>query len=1137
MKTLCLNCRGLGQPEAVRELRSLVELHRLQLVFLSETRLFDDKVDVLRRALNFPNGVGVGSFGRGGGLALLWTKELCVQLQTYDKLHIDVMIMDPVTNSELWHFTGFYGDFNEILDASEQFGGVGRLERQMDGFRDVVVVCGFHDLGYVGLPYTWDNRQKGDKNIKVRLDRALMTSSFLDMFADVFVRHIQTMESDHYCLLIDSRSQLRRNGLGFKTFKYENMWRRDPSYKDAVESSWGTGEDVRTLAQFQSERKLMARLAELLSREETMERQRSRINWLKDGDRNTKFFQAFARERSRVNKITGLRTSDGLLATAQSEMERLVVSFYKDLFSAQCNSEPDEVLQHVKARVTDGMNEQLLKPFSGEEVKKALFLMGPNKSPGPDGFTAGFYQHHWEVIGPSLTRSVLDFMNGATVPDGLNQTTVILIPKVKNPQDIKLFRPISRCNVLYKICSKVIANRSKLLLEEVISEEQSAFVSGRIIADNVLVAYEVEWDYLHGMLLKLGFAESFVNLVMKCVTTVSFFVRVNGKLTKSFKPSRGIRQGDPISPYLFLICAEEASQRGVDRIQMILDAYSKGSGQLVNREKSAVFFSKNCSDGMKAVVREALHIEKEALAEKYLGLPTAIGRSKKGVFEYMTGRLRGLVGGWSGKEASCAGREVLLKSVAQAVPTYPMSCFQIPLDTCNKMRSIIANYWWGSATDSKRIHWQKWDHLTRPKKQGGMSFRDLHLFNLAMLGKQGWRLIERPDSLCAWVLKGRYYHDIDFFQTRRRNHASQTWRAILAGREVLKLGLIKRIGDGKSIRIWDDRWIPNYLGGKLITPSGDACFLLVADLLTSEGKWREEFIRENFVHMDAEAILRIPTQMGGTDYWAWALERHGHYSVRSAYKIQYVKKQQEKEPNVASSSANDVWGRIWKVKVPPKVQVFWWRVMHEFLPSRQILRRRHLERLANCERCGADEESVLHVVVECTLAKRFWKSIKQLIGVKLPRLQPFRHGGSVLPIHQAVAWVKDTCFDLWRINHSEGTEKQPVVIKQWEKSEQGWVKCNIDASFSLTNNTGSLGMILRDHNGQCIGGGAKWQVHCLEPLAVEATACMYGMEMARSRGFRVLIIESDCLELVSLWHMERVQRSRITPYFRRMKEL
>uniref|UniRef100_A0A0A9CAR7 Reverse transcriptase domain-containing protein n=1 Tax=Arundo donax TaxID=35708 RepID=A0A0A9CAR7_ARUDO len=272
-------------------------------------------------------------------------------------------------------------------------------------------------------------------------------------------------------------------------------------------------------------------------------------------------------------------------------------------------------------------------------------MTGPNKSPGPDGFTAGFFQRHWELLGPCVTRAVLNFLNGGVLPVDINKTILVLIPKVKSPQELKQFRPISLCNVIYKLCSKVIANRLKVFLDEIISEEQSAFVPSRLITDDVLVAYEcthylkrkkgkfgacavkldmakaydrVEWCYLQGILEKMGFAEQSVSLIMQCVTSVSFSVRVNGQLTAPFIPSRGIRQGDPISPYLFLLCAEglssllkyvgpvhlsrgvrvstyspwishllfaddclvfsEASRRGADRLKEILDMYSKGSG-------------------------------------------------------------------------------------------------------------------------------------------------------------------------------------------------------------------------------------------------------------------------------------------------------------------------------------------------------------------------------------------------------------------------------------------------------------------------------------------------------------------------------------------------------------------------------
>uniref|UniRef100_A0A8I6YBQ1 Reverse transcriptase domain-containing protein n=1 Tax=Hordeum vulgare subsp. vulgare TaxID=112509 RepID=A0A8I6YBQ1_HORVV len=174
---------------------------------------------------------------------------------------------------------------------------------------------------------------------------------------------------------------------------------------------------------------------------------------------------------------------------------------------------------------------------------------------------------------------------------------VVLIPKVKSPKRIKDLRPINLCNVMYKLVSKVIANRLKVILQDVISENQSAVIPCRLITDNVLIAYEVshylmnkrngkygvaavkadmskaydmvEWSFLEAMLGKMGFSRRWVELVMKCVTTVRYQIKVNGTLTHQFCPSRGLRQGDPISPYLFVICAEGLSA-------LLRDAEEKG---------------------------------------------------------------------------------------------------------------------------------------------------------------------------------------------------------------------------------------------------------------------------------------------------------------------------------------------------------------------------------------------------------------------------------------------------------------------------------------------------------------------------------------------------------------------------------
>ncbi|GJM95149.1 hypothetical protein PR202_ga11856 [Eleusine coracana subsp. coracana] len=282
----------------------------------------------------------------------------------------------------------------------------------------------------------------------------------------------------------------------------------------------------------------------------------------------------------------------------------------------------------------------------------------------------------------------------------------------------------------------------------------------------------------------------------------------------------------------------------------------------------------------------------------------------------MPTRMKGLIGGWSGREASCAGREILLKSVAQAVPTYSMSCFLLPKSTCKEMRQVIANYWWGSSADSRRIHWLRWDRLTWSKCKGGMGFRDLYLFNLSMLGKQGWRLITRPESLCARVLRGRYFHDSDFMECTRKKKASFTWRAIMAGREALKLGMVKRIGDGETTKIWKDRWILNHFSGKPITPEEGQTVIRVSELMDAHGNWDDMMLRQHFIDIDTDAILHTPTRGAHQDVWAWELEKHGMYSVKSAYKLLDARRHQTATMTDAGPSNSDTWKQIWKLEVP-----------------------------------------------------------------------------------------------------------------------------------------------------------------------------------------------------------------------------
>jgi hypothetical protein len=241
----------------------------------------------------------------------------------------------------------------------------------------------------------------------------------------------------------------------------------------------------------------------------------------------------------------------------------------------------------MEARVTEEMNTALLRNYTKAEVERALSQMHPLKSPGPDGFLAYFYQRSWPTVHAEVCRAVLDFLNNGCFDNSMNATYIVLVPKKKNPTCITKYWPISLCKVLYKLIAKVLANRLKQVLEKIISPTQSAFVPGRLISDNVLVAFKalhamdaklrgqqgymalkldmskaydkVEWEFLEAIMKKLGFAERWIHMIMMCVKSVIYSIMINGQPHGKISPSRGIQQGDPLSPYLFILCVEELS--------------------------------------------------------------------------------------------------------------------------------------------------------------------------------------------------------------------------------------------------------------------------------------------------------------------------------------------------------------------------------------------------------------------------------------------------------------------------------------------------------------------------------------------------------------------------------------------------
>lgn len=275
------------------------------------------------------------------------------------------------------------------------------------------------------------------------------------------------------------------------------------------------------------------------------------------------------------------------------------------------------------------------------------------------------------------------------------------------------------------------------------------------------------------------------------------------------------------------------------------------------------------------------------------------------------------------------------------------------------------------------MHWLSWERLCSRKKKGGMGYRDLHLFNLAMLARQGWRLVMNPESLCAQVLRAKYFPNGDIFEAKEKPGISYSWRSLVRGLVALKEGLIWRVGDGNRINIWSDPWIPNKATRRPITPRGRTLLNKVSELISPvTGGWDEELIKEVFWPKDVPSILAIPIRSGFEDKVAWHFDPRGTFSTKSTYHVLEDRREQSKVKQVGSSSVqkndkeDEFWGRIWKVKCIPKIKQFLWRFSHNSLPLRMNIARRGVELDTRCPVCGRLDEDGGHCFLKCKMVKK-----------------------------------------------------------------------------------------------------------------------------------------------------------------------
>ncbi|XP_062019515.1 uncharacterized protein LOC133736097 [Rosa rugosa] len=1005
----------------------------------------------------------------------------------------------------------------------------------MRGFREALSYSELIDLGFQGAKMTWWNSET-----QLWLDRAVATASWSDVFGFSRVKHLAPSDSDHTPILLQASSVPLPKRPRRHRFKFESFWLQHEECDPLVLEKWQTdfegvpmfaltrkimctrraleswqqqtfrfrqqqmievqgrleflmGEQL-TVELHEENKTLMASLQDLLSQEEAFWKQRAKVIWLQEGDRNSGFFHQKAANRKRKNALLGLFDADGIWRDDDDGMESVVTSYFSKMFtSSALDSEAvDLTLAAIQPCVTAEMNKQLCEQYTEEEVRCALFQMYPTKSPGPDGMPPLFFQHYWDSIGKDVIAAVQSFLHTGLLLKQINFTHVCLIPKVKNPETMGDLRPIALCNVIYKLCSKVIANRLKVFLPSLISSFQSAFVPGRLITDNILVANEVahfvhnkragqdgymarkldlskaydrmEWAILRKVLVRFGFAQNWIDVVMQCVTSVRYSFLVRGKPRGYVIPSRGLRQGDPLSPYLFLFGLEgfSALLQQKQRLGLLPGIAICQNPPRVNH----LLFADDSMLYAQATPEACFHFKHRGDQS-----PTYVGRKKTATFEYIKERLGEKLKLWQGKLLSGAGKDILIRVVAQALPNYAMSVFQLTKKICEDLEQMCARFWWGSSSDKRKIHWKKWDDLCHAKEVGGLGFRSLSEFNMSMLAKQAWRVISNPESLVAQLYKARYYPDGNFWNADAHATPSYSWRSLFATREFIQTGAFWQVGTGHNVSVWNDAWIPKLPSHKpQVALVSQPDVQTVNELIIPPNNWDEHKVRSIFVPDEAAAILSIPlTTRQPEDRLTWHLEKKGMFTVKSAYR---------------------------SAKMPSSAKVTAWKICHNILPAMDRLDSRHVELESQvCVLCNVETETIIHICRNCTFTRDVFSSNASIMGCCL---------GSATDELDALSWLhycsdklSKTTFTrllfliwgIWKernarvwdhkitsacdialmstsrlsnfIFHNSKVQRVQGVGRhmKWKAPPQGWVKLNFDGAYNVGTGRAAVGFL------------------------------------------------------------------------------
>ncbi|KAJ9561537.1 hypothetical protein OSB04_006697 [Centaurea solstitialis] len=784
---------------------------------------------------------------------------------------------------------------------------------------------------------------------------------------------------------------------------------------------------------------LSSRLSYIQARndEEVAAMQRAKVKWLSEGDSNTRFFHKVIKEKRHSQQIHSIKNMSGDYVYDE-EVPKAFLDYLKSIIGTTDMSTDPHVPEGLivnKLSIENAMF--MIRPFTDKDVHDAMFSIGNEKAPGPDGFSAKFFKVAWNVIGNDVSIAIHNFFYRSHLAGELNHTLLCLLPKSNNATSVSDFRPIACCTVMYKCISKMLVDRIKPVLDGLVSRTQSAFIPGRRIVDNILMAHElvvgyhlnvgqprcafkidirkaydmVNWEFLLNMLAGFGFHPALIRWIKELISSPSFSISLNGEVSGFFRGARGIRQGDPLSPYLFTLvmegfsllfkrCISEARNFGyhagcadleithlcfaddlfvftygdvasVEVLKRALHLFATHSGLSANLQKSEVFFG-NVPQVTQCAILECLPFTMGTFPIRYLGVPLSPIHLKVADYGVLVSKVKNRIGNWKTKFLSFGGRKQLVISVLQSLQLYWMAIFLFPSAVVHDLEAAFRDFLWAHGNSSKGKCKIAWNQVCRPMINGGLGFKRLVTWNRALLVKQLWDIVTKRDSVwVSWVY--RYYLNAgSVWRANPLGKWSWTFRKVMALREEVRRFFKVRIGNGECTNAWEDIWvlpvhIASIVSYRTIHSSGFHVNDTVSDFVSSlNGHWPTDWTSRFPCFHSVSVPSLIPNKH---DLIYWDEDMSGKFSVRKAY--------------ISLDGAHPVvpWhASVWfKGHIPKHSFCLWVACLNRLPTQDRIHTWKQDPPDMVCSLCGTGPDSHNHLFFECSFSKQVWRKARSAV--------------------------------------------------------------------------------------------------------------------------------------------------------------